>query len=186
MWPATARSPTRGQMQSLEHPLVISAWHHCFIYLFMYLFIYSVHTPEHTCVSLFSSCTRTRPGHAKVAMTQHRSCRKPRAIEEAGAGAALTEEGEGGSSLRTQFILLCSMDSGKGLFSLPSCMHCCRSDGRRKDSQGLLPRRTLLRAWGVSSWNLGTAWKSSTSWKMDSIDHFFLDTLHFRLILLCN
>lgn len=150
MWPATARSPTRGQMEPLEHPLVISTRHRCFIYLFMYLcmyvFIYSVHTLEHTRVSLFSSCTRTRPGHAKLAMTQHRSCRKPRAIEEAGAGAALTEEGEGGSSLRTQIILLCSLGSGKGLFSLPGCMNCCRSDGRRKDSQGLLPRRTLLRA----------------------------------------
>lgn len=169
-------------MESLEHPLVISTWHHCFIHLF----IYPVHTLEHTCVSLFSSCTHTRPGHAKLAMTQHRSCRMPRAIEEAGAGAALTEEREGRSSLRTQIILLCSLKSGKGLFSLLGCVHCCRSDGKRKDSQGLLPRRTLLRAWGVFSWNLGTVWKSSTPWKMDSIDHFFLDTVHFRLILLCN
>lgn len=166
-------------MEPLAHLLVISTWHHCFTHLFIYLFC--AHTGTHVCQSLLQLHS-----HAKLAMTQHHSCRKPRAIEEAGAGAALTEEREGGSSLRTQIISLCSLDSGKGLFSLPGCVHCCRSEGRRKDSQGLLPRRTLLRAWGVSSGNLGTVWKSSTPWRMDSIDHFFLDTVHFRLILLCN
>lgn len=179
MWPATVRSLTRGQMEPLTHPLV--SYQHMTSLLYSFIYLFCAHPGTHVCQSLLQLHS-----HAKLAMTQHRSCRKPRAIEEAWAGAVLTEEREGGSSLRTQIISLCSLDSGKGLFSLPGCVHCCRSEGRRKDSQGLLPRRALLRAWGVSSGNLGMVWKSSTPWKMDSIDHFFLDTVHFRLILLCN
>lgn len=75
-------------MEPLAHLLVISTWHHCFIHLFIYLFC--AHTGTHVCQSLLQLHS-----HAKLAMTQHHSCRKPRAIEEAGAGAALTEERTG-------------------------------------------------------------------------------------------